>query len=57
MTEQELYVLAAKDWVIKTHGRAVLKWSRQTWNAAVEGILRQFTDETRKNIKWKYFYD
>lgn len=54
MNDQELLVLVAKDYVLKTHKFAVLKWSRQTWHSAVEGILRTFTDETLKNARITY---
>lgn len=54
MTDKELLTLCAKDYVVKTHGRAILDWSVATWDAAVLGIRIQFTDETLKNIKEVY---
>lgn len=54
MTDEELLILCAKDYVVKTHKWAILKWSDDTWWAAVEGILRTFTDETLKNAKVTY---
>ena len=56
MTDEELLILVAKDYVVKLHKWDVLKWSRETWDAAVMGILRTFTDETLKNAKYVYGY-
>ncbi len=54
MNDQELLVLVAKDYAIRTHGSVILTWSRQTWHAAVEGILRTFTDDTIKQARVAY---
>jgi len=57
MTDEEILVLCAKDYVVKIHRSRILDWSKETWDAAVMGILRQFTDETLKNAKEVYKHD
>ncbi len=54
MSYNQLITLAAKDNLIVTHGEALLNWTRQTWESAVVGAVRDLIGVHGELLRQRY---